>query len=112
MVRKHLLHDHRREAQRRLVQHDELGQAHQAAADREHLLLAAGHRPRGLPAPLGEARKQREHLLHRLRPLGARARQERADLQVVLDAEAREHLPALGDLPDAEVRGEVRVLRR
>ena len=59
--------------------------------------------------PLGEAWKQREDLLHRLRSLGPRARQEGADLQVFLDAEAREHLPPLGDLPDAQVGGEVRV---
>ena len=41
--------DGRREAERRLVEHDQFRRAHQAAADREHLLLAAGERAGRLP---------------------------------------------------------------
>src|SRR5262245_66468679 len=37
----HVLHDGGGGPERRLVEHDELGRAHQAAADGEHLLLAA-----------------------------------------------------------------------
>src|SRR6185436_14820004 len=37
----HVLHHERSEAERGLVEHDELGLAGEAAADREHLLLAA-----------------------------------------------------------------------
>ena len=39
------------------------GPGHQRAADREHLLLAAGHRPRLLPLALLQAREQLEHAL-------------------------------------------------
>jgi hypothetical protein len=49
----HFLHDRRREAERGLVEHDERGIAHQAAADGEHLLLAAGERSGDLDAPFG-----------------------------------------------------------
>ena len=67
--------DHRgREAQRRLVEHDELGPPHQAAADRHHLLLAARKRAGELAPPLGEARKQ---LVHIARALGRLARAPR-----------------------------------
>src|SRR5689334_13361727 len=71
----HLLHDERREAERGLVEHDQLGRAHQAAADREHLLLAAGERAGELVAALGEAREHGEDLVERLLGFRPRARQ-------------------------------------
>src|SRR5258708_4641619 len=40
------LDEDRREAERRLVEHQELRLRHERAADREHLLLAAGERAR------------------------------------------------------------------
>ena len=43
--------------ERRLVQHQQLRLAHQRAADREHLPLAAGHRAGALVAPLLQLRK-------------------------------------------------------
>ena len=95
--------DVRSEPQRRLVEHDELRRAHEAAADREHLLLAARQRPGRLPAALGESREQREHPLAILRALSPGARQHGADLEILVDAERRENLPALGDLADAEI---------
>src|SRR3954452_12095908 len=57
--------DDRGEAEARLVQHQELGLAHQRAAHRKHLLLAAGERAGELLAPLLEPRKQRVNPLHR-----------------------------------------------
>ena len=81
----------------------QLRPAHQAAADRQHLLLAARHGARRLPPPLGEAREQGEHLVHRRLRAAARARQERTDLEVLLDRERREDLAPLGDLADTEV---------
>ena len=45
-----LLDEERREAHRRLVQHEQLRLRHQRAADRAHLLLPAGQRP-GLLVP-------------------------------------------------------------
>src|SRR5262249_10233019 len=44
----HLLHNRRREPERRLIEHDQPGLAHQAAADRQHLLLAARQGAGGL----------------------------------------------------------------
>src|SRR5258708_17203647 len=55
-----LLDDERREAERRLVEQQEARAAHQRAADRQHLLLAARERAAALaPAPLA-AGKERE----------------------------------------------------
>ena len=51
--------DHRREAERRLVEQQQLGLRHQRAADREHLLLAAGQRPALLLLALLQAREER-----------------------------------------------------
>ena len=45
--------DQRREAEKRLVEEQQARLAHQRAADRQHLLLAAGQRSGGLLAPLG-----------------------------------------------------------
>src|SRR5437588_784982 len=56
-----LTHDRGREAERQLVDHEELRPSHQCAAQRQHLLLAAGQ----VPGHLTRARLQdREQLLH------------------------------------------------
>ena len=53
-----LLDEHRGQPQRRLVEeHAGRGSAISAAADRQHLLLAAAQRPRQLRAPLGQDRE-------------------------------------------------------
>src|SRR5579862_2119939 len=59
----HLVHDHRRQAERGLVEEDELRLAHEAAADREHLLLAPRERAGGLALALREPREEREDAL-------------------------------------------------
>ena len=56
-----LAHDHRREPERRLVEHQQARSRHQRAREREHLLLAARQRPRRLVA---RARDPREPLRH------------------------------------------------
>src|SRR6185369_6087074 len=99
----HFLDDGGRQAQRGLVEHDELGLAHQAAADREHLLLAAGHGAGVLAAPLGQAREQRIDALARRGLAGAPAREIRADFEVLVDGQGREDLTPFGDLADAEI---------
>ena len=58
------LHKDRRETHRRLVQHEQRRARHQRAADRAHLLLAAGHRARLLALAFCKPREQREHALH------------------------------------------------
>jgi hypothetical protein len=100
---KKLLHQRRRETERRLVEHNEFGLPHQAAADRQHLLLAARHRTRDLLAALGEPRKQRINALDFVVHFGARARQERAHLQIFLHGQRRENLTAFRDLTNAEI---------
>ena len=56
--------DHlRREAERGLVEQQQARLRHQAARDREHLLLAAGEQPGALVQPLAQAREALEHRL-------------------------------------------------
>ena len=52
-----LAHDQRREAERRLVEQEQARAAHERAAEREHLLLAARERPGALPATLDHPRE-------------------------------------------------------
>jgi hypothetical protein len=52
-----LLDDQRRQAERRLVEQQEAGPAHQCARDRQHLLLAARQRTAALPLPLLQDRE-------------------------------------------------------
>ncbi len=49
------------EAERRLVENEQPGFGHQAAADGEHLLFAAGEGSGALALPFGEPREDREH---------------------------------------------------
>ena len=59
--REQLLDQQRGQAERRLVEDQQLRLGHQAAADREHLLLAAGQRSGALALPFGKPREDREH---------------------------------------------------
>ena len=86
----HLLDQDRREAERRLVQDQELGLAHQAAADRQHLLLAARQRAGGLDEPLAEPWKDRQYVVEVLRPRGAAAAVA-AELEILAHREVGEH---------------------
>src|SRR3954468_1169156 len=70
----HFLHHERREAERGLVEHDELRRTHQAAADGEHLLLAARQGAGELRAPLLQPWEEREHLVEHALRLPARPR--------------------------------------
>ena len=58
---KHLIDDPRRQPDRRLVQHDDLGIHHQSAGDLEHALLAPGQARGILRLAAGEHRKHRLH---------------------------------------------------
>src|SRR5207245_4827603 len=55
------LNEDRREAEGRLVEHEELRVRHERTSDREHLLLAAGKGPRELLLALLEPWKQIVH---------------------------------------------------
>ncbi len=101
MTSRDLLDDLRREAERRLVEQQELGRGHQRAADGEHLLLAAGEVAGRRPAALGEHREEVEHAVRALLHLGLRAAREGARPEVLVDRELGEDAPALHDLGDA-----------
>ncbi len=89
-----LLHHDRRQPERQLVDHQNLGPRHQPARDRQHLLLAARQRSGLLRATLFEAR---EHHIDfgqlRGEPLLGAGRTG-AHLEILLDAHVAEHLAA------------------
>src|SRR4051812_45999708 len=95
--------DDRREPERRLVEEQELRLRHDRAPDREHLLLAAGHRPALLALALLQAREQRVHAVQVLADALRVPARERAHLEVLEDRHAREDPPALGRLRDADL---------
>ena len=66
--------DLRREAERRLVEQQDARPRHQAAGDRQHLLLAAREQARALVQPLAQARKALQHRLDVRARVGARRR--------------------------------------
>ena len=100
--------DHlRREAQRRLVEQQELRAGHQRPADREHLLLPAGEQPGACVArsastgnSSGRARGPRSH---------PRVARQPAGPQVLLDGHPGEDLASLGNRDDAPAHHERRV---
>ena len=104
-----LRHHLGREAERRLVEHEEARPAHQRAADGEHLTLPAAQGAGPLVAALLENREQVEDLVQPALDLDvelagaekeiAKARAPDADVtaehQVVDDRQGREQLPPL-----------------
>ena len=65
-----LLDDQRREAERQLVDEQDLGLVHERHREREHLLLAAREIACGHRAPVRERRERLEHALDAGLPLG------------------------------------------
>src|SRR5690348_3355219 len=85
----------------RLVDHDQVGVAHQRAAQRQHLLLAAREDARFGVRALLQAREQAVHVVERpARLLGALLL---AEQQVLLDRELGEDVAVLGHVADAAV---------
>ena len=96
-----LLHQPRRQAERRLVDQQQFRRAHQAAPDRHHRLLAARHGAGKLRAALRQARKNAEDVGHaRLRDR-VRSLLIGADAQILLDGKLGKHLAAFGNAGDA-----------
>src|SRR3546814_221744 len=84
--------DHlRHQAERDLVDHQQPRLGHQRSPDRQHLLLAAGQRPRLLAEPLAEPRKQGEHAL-------AAAPCASTRMRVAADLRSEEHTSELQSL--------------
>src|SRR5437667_1210019 len=88
-----LLDDARPEALRGLVEQQEIGLRHEAAAEREHLLLAAGEGSGELLAPLAEDGEYGEHGLQAFPALPARGAAVRAELEILPHAERGEDPP-------------------
>ena len=95
-----LLHHDRHQAERGLVEDDQARLGHQAAGDRQHLLLAAAHRARQLVAPLGQPREQRKGPVDQRPDRGSRL-DVRTELQVLHHRHLREHQASLGHQRDA-----------
>src|SRR5690606_35856034 len=100
-------HDHRCQAQRQLVDEQQVRVGQQRPADGDRLLLAAGQLGRVLPPPV---RHPREQLVHGLQRPGAGPPAVGAGEQVLLDGERAEQPPPLRHQRDARrdppVRGE------
>ena len=80
---------------------------HQRAADRQHLLLAAGELLAAVAAPLGEPREQREHPLQRPPAPPVAPRPRRHD-QVLAHRQGGEDAAPLGHEGDAAARDRFR----
>src|SRR4051794_31346517 len=92
------LDDHRREPEAHLVDQEHARRAHQRAANREHLLLAAGQHPGLAVEALVQLRQQLDQLV------AAKAALRLGELEVLADRHAIEQRPALGDERDAAAR--------
>src|SRR3954447_26587725 len=102
------LDEDRRETHRWLVEEEQLRPGHERAAHRDHLLLAAGERPRALRAPLEQPREELVDALEVLLDAGAVGALERAHLEVLEHAHAREEAPSLRRLRDSQLDDLVR----
>ena len=105
---KNRLHDHRREARRRLIEQQQLRAAHQRAANCAHLLLAAGHGAGQLMPPFLHAREQRVDHLQPLGEPGACRRRVRTHAQVFFHRQTRKQAPVLRHLRQTQVDDLVR----
>ena len=92
----------RRQALGRLVDQDQVGIAHQRAAHRQHLLLAAGQHAGGVVLALAQVGKQPEHVVER--PATELSGPLQAELQVLPHRQRRKDLPVLRHVADAEMR--------
>ena len=92
----HLQRHHGRQTERRLVEQHQRRLGHQAATDRQHLLLAAGQRGGQLALSLAQHREEIVDVARGRRASAARPDVDGAEPQVLAHAEAREHHPAFG----------------
>src|SRR5690242_1410605 len=91
------LYDQWSETRGRLVHQQEPRPRHQRAANRTHLLLAAGERAGGLGSPLSQLWKELINPSKLFGKMAPRRWNEGADPQVVLHAELGKQTPVLGD---------------
>ena len=109
------LHDDRREPERELVDHQDLGLVDQHAAEREHLLLAARQARRrsacAAPRARGTARTRRRSAASHLAACDS-ALSRALTARFCSTVRLREHAVAAGELHDAEVLGPLLRRRR
>src|SRR6516225_709002 len=91
----------RREPERWLVDQQQLRRRHQATPDRDHGLLAPGHRTGKLQAPFLKPREDAEDPAHALLQRTLRALLIAAEPQVLFDRELGEHFASLRDAGNA-----------
>ena len=104
-----ILHDHRREPERRLVQAQQPRLRHHGAAEHQHLLLAAAERAGVLRCARAQPRKHGEHLLDQAAHLGALvAKLEAAEFEIFAHGQEREHVAAFRHQRDAEIGALIR----
>ena len=107
----HLIDDDGRQAERRLVEHQKLGLAHQRLGDRQHLLLAARQDAGQRLRPLGQHGKQLVDEIVALPLHGlVETRAVEAELQVGVHVLAAEQAASLGDMQQPEIDDAVRRL--
>ena len=100
----HAIDQHRRQAGRGFVEHQQPRPAHQALRHRQHLLLPAAERAAALVTLLGNFGKERQGFLDPRRALAARqvvARQQ----QIVGDGNLGEHAMAFDHMHEPGARG-------
>ena len=97
-------HHQRREAERRLVEHQERRPHEKRARDRQHLLLAARQRSGLLAPPLGETREQAEHAVEIRADRFTVGAHVSPEAQVLLDREIDERAPPVGHMRDPQPR--------
>ncbi len=103
-----VLHDDRRQAERELVDQQQFGPAHDGAAERQHLPLAAGKQAADAAPEIAELGKKLVDQRLALSALGVRdAARDRRE-QVLGHREIGKHLVALGHQHDAATRVLVR----
>src|SRR5579883_507436 len=98
----HLLYQKRRQAERRLIEDEQLRLAHHAAADCQHLLLAARQRAGVLRPALLQAGEDGDDVVEVLLPAGA-ATAVAAELEVLANRQVGEDAPAFRDLDEARL---------
>ena len=106
------LHQDRRDPHRRLIEHQQPRAGHQRAPDREHLLLAAGHRARLLAARAPSAGGTASNTRSRSSAISGAAAAVGAEIEVLAHGHPREAVAALGrerdPAADDVVRGDAR----
>jgi hypothetical protein len=107
----HLRHDLGREADRRLIQQEDLRLGHQGPADRHHLLLAAAQRACRIVHASGQRREQFQHSRETALDLRLVVTAVRAQPQVRSHRQGREQFASFGTMRKTRVDDRTRTRR-